>query len=85
MQSEVKIHGGEISDLVTKFFYKEDHLCFQILLQMKQGETVLFQEFNDYSEYKHAMSDLQQAKRAQTFISISKNNLKVAGTEIKVA
>jgi hypothetical protein len=48
----------EIKSLLTKFFYKNDHLCFQILIQ---GEFTLevYGEYIDYNEYKAAFDSLQ--------------------------
>ena len=48
----------ECKSLLTKFFYKNEHLYFQILIQ---GETTtnVYREFDDYSEYKETFDRLQ--------------------------
>lgn len=82
---EGNIHGGQVKDLITKFFYRDNFLCFQILLQMTGGEIVLFREFTDYAEYKKIFSDLQRVKNSDAFIDIPKSNLKNMSATIKVA
>jgi hypothetical protein len=79
------VQGKQVKDLITKFFYRDNHLCFHILLLTEEGGTIFFQEYADYAVYKKALSDLQQAKNAYETISIPKKNSK-EGTEIlKVA
>jgi len=74
-----------VKDLVTKFFYRDNFLCFHILLQLEGGETVFFREFTDYSEYKKIISELQQARKSHDFIHIPINNFKNTSGAIKVA
>ncbi len=85
MHLEGNIRGGQVKDLVTKFFYRDNFLCFHILLQIEGGETVFFQEFTDYSEYKKAFSDLQGARSKDALIEVPKNNLKNISPALKVA
>jgi hypothetical protein len=49
---------SECKSLLTKFFYKNEHLYFQILIQ---GETTtnVYGEFDDYSDYKETYDRLQ--------------------------
>jgi hypothetical protein len=49
---------SECKSLLTKFFYKNEHLYFQILIQ---GETTtnVYGEFDDYSDYKATFDRLQ--------------------------
>ena len=75
MNAGMEIHGNKIRDLITKFFYRDSHLCFHILLHVDGGETVFFQEFTDYAEYKKAFSDLQQARLNKIIINIPKKKL----------
>jgi hypothetical protein len=69
------IHGYKVKDLITKFFYRNSHLCFHILLHVDGGETVFFREFTDYAEYKKAFSELQQARLNNMIINIPKKNM----------
>ena len=49
-------------DLITKFYYKQNHLCFQIILNVGKNEMVPYQEFTDYAEYKIAFEKLSKMK-----------------------
>ncbi len=61
--SEVRhINGNQVKELITKFFYRDNHLCFQIILHLDNGEMVAHQEFSDYAEYRAAFNALQKAR-----------------------
>lgn len=81
----VEIHGSKIKDLITKFFYRDSHLCFHILLHVDGGETVFFREFTDYAEYMKAFSDLKQARLNNIVIKAPKKNLTSSSIVAKVA
>ena len=85
LNTGMEIHGRSVRDLITKFFYRDSHLCFHILLQVDGGETVFFREFLDYAEYKKAFSDLQQAKLNNMIITVPKKNLAANSIVAKVA
>ena len=85
MYLEGSIPGGQVKDLITKFFYKDNFLCFHILLNVESGENVFFQEFMDYSEYKKTFNELQQARNSNDYIDIPKSNLKNTSATMKVA
>ena len=67
-----RIRSVQVKDLVTKFFYQENQLCFQIFLHLEGGESILFEEFADYGSYKKSMSSLQDAKANGSIIKIPK-------------
>ena len=50
-------------DLITKFYYKQNILCFQIILKTESNENVPYREFTDYNEYKMAFEMLSQRKQ----------------------
>ena len=85
MNMGIEIHGHKVRDLITKFFYRDSHLCFHILLHVDGGETVFFREFMDYAEYKKAFSDLKQARLNNIIISEPKKNLATNNIVAKVA
>lgn len=64
MENVTTINGSEIQNLITKFYYKNNHLCFQILLHFGLDRTVPFQEFSDYAEYKRVYNDLLAVKNS---------------------
>lgn len=70
------IHSTKIKNLITKFFYKENHLCFQILLNCENNETKLYKEFEDYSQYKEEYNKLLDAKAANEYIFVSGGAIK---------
>lgn len=80
-----QIRGVQVKDLITKFFYQNNQLCFQILLHLEGGKTVLFKEFADYSGYKRAMATLHDAREKDTVIKISKKNMKSTAPSSNVA
>ena len=71
-----RIKGIQIKNLITKFFYKENHLCFQILIHFGSDETVSYREFSDYATYKNEYNKLLSAKAENTLISIPGNKSK---------
>ena len=79
------IQGGQVKDLITKFFYRDNHLCFQILLHLEGNETVIYKEFTDYSEYKNAFNELQQIRSKNRGLVIPNKNLKNEVSKVKVA
>lgn len=80
-----QIKGVQVKDLITKFFYNQNQLCFQIMLHLEGGETVHFQEFTDYGAYKKALGALQQARENDTVIKIPGKNMRNAELTSKVA
>lgn len=86
MMSHVRqIHGGQLKDLITRFFYKDNHLCFQIQLYVEGGEVIAYKEFDDYTEYKRAFSHLQELRASGGFLKVPEINFKKPATLSKVA
>ena len=55
----------EAQDLLTRFFYRDNHLCFQILIQT-ESELMSYGEYNDYTVYKSAFEQIRQALSKET-------------------
>lgn len=68
------IHGVQVKDLITKFFYRDNHLCFHIILEVDSGEKIPYQEFTDYAEYKRVFTELQQQKGNEVLIKFPEKN-----------
>ncbi|TAK32183.1 MAG: hypothetical protein EPO28_17860 [Saprospiraceae bacterium] len=68
------IHGVQVRDLITKFFYRNNHLCFHIILEVDSGEKIPYQEFTDYAEYKRIFTELQQQKGNEVLINFPEKN-----------
>ena len=70
------VQSSKIKNLITKFYYKENHLCFQILLACENGETKLYKEYTDYAEYKEAYDQLLEMKATEEFVLTQGNEVK---------
>jgi len=64
------VHSSKIKNLITKFYYKENHLCFQIILNCDNNEQRLYKEYNDYAAYKAAYNQLLNVKAAEEFVLV---------------
>jgi hypothetical protein len=60
-------------DLITKFYYKQNHLCYQIIFSLGNDKTAPYKEFTDYNEYKMAFEQLSKMKQPQTAVSTAAN------------
>ena len=61
----------ELKSLLTKFFYKNEHLYFQILIQSEDNIDI-YEEFDDYNEYRETFDRLQNnqtEKKPMTVVS----------------
>ncbi|NNE29348.1 MAG: hypothetical protein HKN16_06915 [Saprospiraceae bacterium] len=77
MENVTQINGSEIQNLITKFYYKENNLCFQILLHFGLDRTIPFQEFTDYAEYKKVYNDLLAVKNNDKTLDVPVEGSKV--------
>lgn len=75
MESATTITGSEIQNLITKFYYKDNQLCFQILLHFGLDRTVPFQEFTDYTEYKAVYNDLLAIKNSNGNLTLPNQSI----------
>jgi hypothetical protein len=79
------IHGEQVKDLITKFFYKNNHLCFQILLHTKMNETIAYGVYANYSAYRKDFDNLQNARSNNLKITIQNKNKEKETLTAKVA
>ena len=42
-----------IKNLVTKYFYRRDHLCFLLFFKMEDDRVISYKEYTDYAAYRH--------------------------------
>lgn len=56
------IQGKDIENLITKFYYKNRQLCFQIILNLGLEGKVSYSEYDDYFVYKQKFNELLDAK-----------------------
>ncbi len=52
MASLDMLHGEKINTLSTKFFYKHNQLCYQIMVSYGDYPYLLYKNFEQYNEYK---------------------------------
>ncbi len=85
MSERRKLKGEQVKDLITKFFYRDSYLCFQIMLHLDSNETVVYKEYLDYTEYKKAFKELQQIRTKNQVFIIPNKSLKLEVEGVKVA
>ncbi len=75
----------ETKSLLTKFFYKNEHLFFQILVQ-GESKTDVYGEYDDYSDYKASFDTLQRnLTNGSALKLVSDNYMKTGNRFAKVA
>lgn len=52
----------QLQYLATKFYYKNNQLCFQILVHDESKNKTIQMEYSDYPEYKKAYNQLMDLK-----------------------
>lgn len=76
------ISGMDIVNLITLFYYKNDHLRYQIIMHLTGERNVLYGEYTDYKEYKIEFDNLSSQRKNNFKIQIPENQL-AAGIEIR--
>ncbi len=74
MQNENTTTSSNEQDLITKFYYNNNHLCFQILIKTNNGESTPYMEFTDYNEYRKVFNGLTERKGRGEFIETRSTN-----------
>ena len=74
----MEITGTQIKNLITKFYYKNNNLCFQILLLLDQNKSVAYEEYVDYSAYKKAYNELMDIKTKNLSLFLPTVNIETA-------
>jgi hypothetical protein len=70
MEQQMTIRGKNIENLITKFYYKNRQLCFQIILNLGLSGKVSYCEYDDYFAYKEKFNELLDAKNKDENIEI---------------
>jgi len=73
--NSVSIRGEQMKQLLTKFYYRDSHLHYQVLLEFANGKKVVIKEFSDYATYKKVLGELQRIQRENLSIRIPKRLL----------
>jgi hypothetical protein len=62
MEQQITVKGKDIENLITKFYYKNRQLCFQIILNLGLSGKVSYCEYDDYFAYKEKFNELLDAR-----------------------
>ena len=60
----------KVKNLITKFYYRDNHLCFQILIKCEADQTIVYREYTDYNLYKKEYDQLLQAKTNNQMVMV---------------
>lgn len=74
----MNIRGEQIKNLLTKFYYKNNNLCFQIFLLFEQDQSLIYSEHTDYADYKKTYGRLLDARTKNLSLELPKNNLETS-------
>jgi hypothetical protein len=44
---------------LTKYYYRDSQLCYQILAQSYDGRTFVIEDFNNFSDYKRSIQQIE--------------------------
>lgn len=66
------IKGEDIKRLITRFQYKKDEMCFEILLRMNNTlEMVSFLKTTDYGVFRKTFDEIMTARSEKRNLQIS--------------
>lgn len=71
MKTPLLVKGNQIDTLITKFYFKNRQLYFQIILNLGTKGKFPYCEFEDYNDYKRKFDELLKMKESDEDISIS--------------
>ena len=74
--NSVSIRGEQMKQLLTRFYYRDNHLHYQVLIEFANGKTVVIKEFADYATYKKVFGELQRIRRDNLSIRVPQQILK---------
>lgn len=60
----------DIMNLISLFYYKNNHLRYQILLHLTGERTVVFGEYQNYKDYKNEFELLQSKRKSNNALDI---------------
>ena len=63
-----EIEANRIKGLSTKFFYRNDALCYQIVLKYGEKPTFFYKEFHTYEAFRNYHDAIIRAMREEVLI-----------------
>ena len=73
--AQLDISSSDIINLITLFYYKNNHLRYQILIHLSGERTIVYGEYENYKEYKSEFEKLQNQRKNNFNIQIVENQL----------
>ena len=73
--AQLDISSSDIINLITLFYYKNNHLRYQILIHLSGERTIIYAEYENYKEYKSEFEKLQNQRKNNFNIQIVENQL----------
>lgn len=64
------IHNTDINQILTKYFYEDNQLCYQIMVQTKNNELYNLEKYVNYSEYMRAFAQIEERFKSGMVIEI---------------
>jgi hypothetical protein len=62
--------GHQLENIITRFYYKQKELYFQIILQLA-GKEVVYNEYSDYVIYKSQLQNLLEIKESNGILHMN--------------
>ena len=66
----------QLENIITRFYYKQKELYFQIILQFA-GKEVVYNEYRDYSIYKSQLQHLLNIKESNGTLHMNSMKSKI--------
>ena len=82
MEESTTTKARMVEQLITKFFYRNNQLFFQILLNGKDNFTITYGEYTDYTTYKKVYNQLLCCKATNTPVNISENKVEFLNSHL---
>jgi hypothetical protein len=70
MKSTNIIDGGQIQNIITKLYFHNSCLNYEIVLFLAAQRTIFVHTQRDYCEYKRVLQMILTAKKSHTFFSL---------------
>jgi hypothetical protein len=67
------IYGEQIQNIITKLYFNNSCLYYQIVLLLGAQRTIFVHAQSDYCEYKRVLQTIIMAKKLHTFFSLPSN------------
>ena len=70
IKKSLTVKSDDIENVITKFYYKGEQLCFQIIFRLESQEIILYEDFDDYVDYRQKLTELMLLKNRGEGITV---------------